>query len=338
MNIKLNFSQFGSIFAVPSIIVDKHIKLAGSAQLKVLLWILRNSQSDFKIEDISKALGIPTADISDALQYWIQTGLLLNTDELIAQGAPIQAEKAEPAQAPKASPPPLERPIPPKPTPGEVAKLVDENPEIAFLLKEAQRLFERPISPAEAQTLIHINQYYGMPTPVILTLIKYTQTIGKANMAYIEKVSYSWCQEGIDTPEKAERKLEQCHLTQKQWYQLVSALSLDKRSPSAREQQYVSHWFDEWNFSTDMIRKAYEQCVDSTGKMSFAYIDKILEKWHKSNIKTLKDAEEQQRKFEESKKQKNNKSKNISFDLDEYERSALYDTPVYKRSDKGGLQ
>ena len=34
---------WSSVFAVPSDVVDKYIKLAGAAQLKVLLWILRNN-------------------------------------------------------------------------------------------------------------------------------------------------------------------------------------------------------------------------------------------------------------------------------------------------------
>ncbi len=339
MNIKLNFSQFGSIFAVPSVVVDKHIKLAGSVQLKVLLWFLRNSQSDIKPEDISKALGIPAADITDALQYWIQNGILLDSDGLEAQGAPQEVEKKEPVKTtePAPPPPPAIRPTPQKPTPAEVAKLVAENPEISFLLNESQLLLERPISPGEAQTLVHIYLYYGMPTPVILTLIKYAQSIGKANMAYIERVSYDWSKEGIDTPEKAERKLEQFQSTQKHWYQLVSAFSLEKRSPSPREQQYVNRWFEEWGFSIDMIRKAYEHCVDNTGKLSFNYMNKVLEKWHKSGIKTPKDVDQQQKQFEESKKKKTT-DKKASYDLDEFKRSMLYDTPVYKRRDKGGIQ
>ena len=90
MDYNINFSAFGSIFAVPSIIVDKHIKLAGSAQLKVLLWVLRNADVDYKIDDISHALGIPAPDISDSLQYWVEVGLMIKSgtpaDEKVAAG------------------------------------------------------------------------------------------------------------------------------------------------------------------------------------------------------------------------------------------------------------
>ena len=52
MSYSVNPSAFKSIFAVPTDIVDKHIRLANEHQLKVLLWILRNSPDnpDIKLD------------------------------------------------------------------------------------------------------------------------------------------------------------------------------------------------------------------------------------------------------------------------------------------------
>ncbi len=44
------------------------------------------------------------------------------------------------------------------------------------------------------------------------------------------------------------------------------------------------------NFTTDMIREAYERCVNATGKLSLHYMNKILERWHKAGITTPKGA------------------------------------------------
>ena len=43
MSYSINLGSWQSIFAVPSDVVDKHLKLAGGAQLKVLLWVLRHA-------------------------------------------------------------------------------------------------------------------------------------------------------------------------------------------------------------------------------------------------------------------------------------------------------
>ena len=43
MSIKINLGAWNSIFAIPTDVVDKHLKLASGISLKVLLYILRHS-------------------------------------------------------------------------------------------------------------------------------------------------------------------------------------------------------------------------------------------------------------------------------------------------------
>ena len=81
MSITINLGNWNSVFAVPSSLVDKHIKLAGALQLKVLLWVLRHAGEPISCEEISKALGATPADTADALQYWTETGLLTDAGD-----------------------------------------------------------------------------------------------------------------------------------------------------------------------------------------------------------------------------------------------------------------
>ena len=76
MSYSVNPSLFKSIFAVPTDIVDKHIRLANEHQLKVLLWILRNSPDNPDLDEMCKALKINMSDAQDYLQYWVLTGVL----------------------------------------------------------------------------------------------------------------------------------------------------------------------------------------------------------------------------------------------------------------------
>ena len=39
MEYSVNFGIWNGVFAVPNVIVDEHIKLAGATQLKVILWM-----------------------------------------------------------------------------------------------------------------------------------------------------------------------------------------------------------------------------------------------------------------------------------------------------------
>ncbi len=70
-----------------------------------------------------------------------------------------------------------------------------------------------------------------------------------------------------------------------------------------------------------MLKAAYERCVDNTGKFSAAYMNRVLESWHKSGILNLEQlAEAEQRK-------KSGQTQNTSYDIDEVERLSFFDLP-----------
>ena len=48
---KINPNSYKSVFVLPTEIADKHLRMAGKAQLKVLLWLFRNSCREFDIGD-----------------------------------------------------------------------------------------------------------------------------------------------------------------------------------------------------------------------------------------------------------------------------------------------
>ena len=47
MSIKLDLGAWNSIFAVPSKVVDEGLKFSDGVKLKILLFVLRNSGSEF---------------------------------------------------------------------------------------------------------------------------------------------------------------------------------------------------------------------------------------------------------------------------------------------------
>ena len=68
------------MFAVPTELVDRHLKLAGAVQLKVLLWTLRHSGEPVDEQVLSQALGIARADAADAMLYWQECGLVAKAE------------------------------------------------------------------------------------------------------------------------------------------------------------------------------------------------------------------------------------------------------------------
>lgn len=199
-----------------------------------------------------------------------------------------------------------------------------ESTEIACLMQSAQEILGRLISGGDSATLLMIHDDFGLPSDVIIMLLQYAVSIGKSSMRYIEKVAINWADEEILTHEKAEEKLAQLSERQKAWRTVEQAVGISHRSPSAREEELCTAWVEQWKFTPDMIQEAYNRSVDSIGKFSASYMNKILERWHKNGIVTTKQAE--QEKMERSASRKPAKNRNLTFDIDEYERTSINDT------------
>ncbi len=293
---QINFNGWDAVFAVPCAVVDRHIKLAGAVQLKVLLWALRHGGQPFSAEDAAAGLNLPAGDVTDAVQYWIAAGIIRPPEE---NAAPVEnaagagaAGHLEPSPAQPAAPPPRRCQ---KPTGIVLAQRISQSEEIACLMQEAQQILGRAISPALSSTLLAAHDDYGLPVEVLLMLLMYVKSIGKTSTQYIDAVARGWAEEEIFTHDAAEKKLHQLSEVAKAWRKIETAIGIDHRSPSAREEQYTDRWIFQWHFSIRMIREAYERCVDATGKMTLGYINKILERWYKNGITTEAQAEQEER-------------------------------------------
>ena len=338
MKYRIDFGRWNSVFAVPSAVVDKHLKLAGGAQLKALLYFLRHADKDISIEDLQGVLGLQKDDALDAVNYWINAGLFNSLDEVLASEKASLEKPAEPAK--KAESVEVKTPaaaksggggrpallLPVKPTTKEVSRRAYESQEISFLLQEAQTRFGRPISPSEASAFVYIHDYLGLDHYVIFMLMEYSKKRGRCNMRYIEKVAVAWADDGINTMELAEKKLADLEAVQTNWTKICRVIGLDKRNPTPNEEKFIVRWLNEWRFSFDMIRLAYNECADSTKKISFSYMNKILERWHNDAVKTPEDLKLQKSLREKNKSRENKKY--TSVDLEEYERMTDVD-PVF---------
>ena len=358
MKFQINPNSYNSIFVVPADVVDRHIKLAGIIQLKALLWLMRRNGEGWEISDMSAALGAAEPDVKDALQYWVEAGILIKYDEnptsksgshaeeiqgisdnydeetkkieVTENSADIAAINAagnivnlsvsrhgnedDSQNGLKAAVKRHRVETVQKPTRDEVARRGAESPESAFLLNEAQKKFGRNINQAEASTLVWLHDYEGLPVAVIIMIIEYIVSEGRGTIKYLEKTAVDWSEKDINTVEKAEKHICAIMSSKKAWGRVERAMSIDHRRPSAKEQQAADRWVNEWGFSQEMLRAAYDQCVDATTKISIPYINKILEKWHKSGIKTVAEA------MEDSNAKKNAVKSQKSYDIEEIER------------------
>ncbi len=340
MSYSVNPSAFKSIFAVPADIVDKHIRLANGDQLKVLLWILRNSPDNPNISEMCAALKMNESDAADYLQYWVLTGILKDDENNCSLPASSTSEVPKPISAtPKtisAAKAEFVTSNPSKPSSSEIAKRIDESPEIGHLFNEAQQKLGKTIGYDGQCTLLLLHDHYGLPAEVLFMMIDYCVSIGKTNYGYLEAVGKDWGNREIDTLDKAAEQISILRKINTVWSQFARSAGIANPRPTVKQSEYLRRWNEEWKFSVDMIILAYEEMANHTGKLSWGYIEKILGNWKNHGYQTPADVEKAAAE-QKSKIPAGNKSDSpstASYDLDEFKEQSLHGDLKYERKNR----
>ena len=326
MGVKISSKVWNSIFAVPTTLVDDHIKMANGQQLKVFLYVLRHNTEGVDIQMISDGTGISGADVKDAMQYWISVGLL-SYDGSFSE--PIASQKIinnAVNNAVKASKEKTVVDLPDViPTHEQVAARVLESPELAALYNEAQLKLGKTIGYDMQAKLLMIYDHYGLPVEVILTIIEYAVSQGKTGMAYIQKVAKDWAEKEIITLEAADEYMKQLQTVNRLWKRFENMFSTDRPRYTDKRATYLKKWNLEHKQSLELIYFACEETINNINKMSFEYMDKMLESWYKDKLKTPMDVMQ----FKKKPKEKV-KTNSTSYDSNMYRERAQ--KPIeYKR-------
>lgn len=341
MQYQINPVSYQSVFAVPADVVDKYLRFAGAAQLKILLWALRNCPGGFDVDAAAQALKLSRMDITDAVQYWVEAGIILRTGEestdVGRQYALAPATGSEPEAVQQKTVQPL---APAKPLSEDIVRRTQEAPEIAFLFRQAQKKLGRTIGYDSQAKLLMMHDQYGLPVEVVLMIVEYCVSRGKGSIHYIEKMAMNWAEREIDTIESAEREIDYLNRTNTVWSSLRALTGQGNPYPTQQQQQFLNEWTQQLGFNVEMIYFAYEKTVDKIGKTSFAYMNKILQSWSQEGLRTRAqveqaDAERRSQAVPPAKSKKVEASGfGISYDLDRFEKKAAK-PPVYHKKSRG---
>ena len=284
----IDFGPWGSIFAVPAAVADRHLKFCSEAQLKVLLLALRQGQSPVDTAGIAGRLGLTETEVDDCLQYWQEA-------QLFTEGGAPQPEKAGPAPAE-----PSKKTVEEGVTtirsrghlsPGEVNALLREDKRFAGLAAELEKARGSVLSPSEREILAYLCGSLELTPEYLLVAAAYCRDRGKKKMSYLEKMVAGWLEEGIDTYEKAEVHIRRLTRQEDDEGRIRRLFGLPERALTAREKACINRWCGEYMTPDALIKLAYDRAVEATGKVSFAYIDKVLAAWAAKGITTVEAAE-----------------------------------------------
>ena len=292
MEYEINPKKINKLTALPSEI-STYINEVSGESLKVLL-IIFSEENNLSSHEIATKLDLTISQVEDSLRFWKSKEIIIITEK---NKVTLSAKKPSASQI----------------SSEELKAARKEDKYINMLFKQSEQLYSRPLKPMERRTLLYIYEFYNLPIDVILMVIDFCIRYNKPPrqiLSICEKMSDN----NITTHERAEKEIQL--LTEKYTIesQVRHCFGIYDRKLSANEKNLINKWFLEYNFRINMIRLAFNRCIDSIGKLSFQYINKILFNWQKENIRTPEDLE----KFENAKsKISKSISKHTSYNLDE---------------------
>ncbi|MDE7363119.1 MAG: DnaD domain protein [Oscillospiraceae bacterium] len=313
MKYSLNAGEWNSVFAVPSSVVDKYIKLAGGSSLKLLLFLLRHGGEEFSEEQLSAELGFrERGEFEDAALFWVQRGII-RFDNGNALEAAAQKLEDTPVPVDKPSTKPRIAVKPVSVSSGEIADRIRSDKEIETLFAEAERLYARPLRNSDNQLIISLVDHHGLTVGVALMLLNYCFKAGKTSSAYIQTVAADWAAEEINTIELANARILSLERQNGIEERLREAMEMNTKL-SAKMKRFIKTWTD-WGFDEQMIMLAYERTIDQIKEWKPEYANKILESWKDEGILSPAAAEQAAQTHKQSVRTAANGSS--SFDMNE---------------------
>ena len=313
-NKSLNFTPVSNIF------IEKYMPAARGEFIKVYLLMLKHNVSGeegVSSSVLAASLNLLESDILNAINYWNDEGVIklipidnmgnynIEFVDLVDDGKNNSKEV-------------------------NLLHALTQN-STKDMLNDIEKLLARPLSPKEMTTYLGWQEDFNFSSELILLLIEYCISRGKSNSRYIEKVAIAWHNQGIKTVDEAQNLIKKAEDKWVKIRHISNYLGIKNPDLMKPQEQMLEKWIVDYDFPIEVIERACDICSQRLNRADFKYIDGILSKWKKNNLKTINDINAKESNYKNSQssrsysqtKQEVNPMKFNNFEAREYDYDSL---------------
>ncbi len=180
------------------------------------------------------------------------------------------------------------------------------NDEFVWTCHVIESYLDRPMKPDETQLISYLYGTLHFSKDLLLYLYEYCISLGKTNNNYIQAVALSWDEQGVTTPEEAEKVSTAYNSA----YNAVSKSLALGRALATVEKKCVDRWQHTWHMDLSVILEACNRTILKIHKADFKYIEGILDRWQKNGVHTLQDVEKADLAYAHNKENSHQTAKN----------------------------
>ena len=265
---------------VENIFINEYMKDAPADFLKVYLMALMFTDlgKEMDEEKFKKSLGIAADDdvVERAWKYWERLGVVRREKGEIVfvslKESLYGRKKSEKQKAPSDV--------------VEASLHILDDSGLKAMFTSIEKIMNRPLNGRETESILGWIDVTGATPEIISYAYKYcVETMKKENVNYVGKVVESWTNKGFRSRAQAEEYLEEMDNRHYMYKRVLRAMGFT-RNATENEKAIMDTWFDDFDFSMDMILEA---CAKTSGisNPNMNYVNTVLMNWNKE--KTGKD-------------------------------------------------
>lgn len=292
---------------IPDVFFTEYLPEAKSEFVKVYFYILflAKYNTEIKINDLSKTLGLDFPIVQDAIKYWEERGLLIKNPNGYSL-ANIQEIELNKLYSPKVSLSP---------------ETIEKNAENQYRAKVMDSInsqfFSGTMSPSWFADINLWFQKYGFDEQVMLALFNYAHENKAFHRNYIQAVAEGWSKEKIKTFNDLDAYFVRREKISKLKKEIAQKLNLS-RNLTSYDEEYIVKWNETYKYDMSIIEIALKKSA-TKNSISFEYIDTLLTDWHEKGLTSVDDVNS----YLNSQKTKTKKTKQVKQLAYEYTQSTF---------------
>ena len=258
-----------------------------------LLYIYVRHTGSQDLEQAARDLCRTMQDIRAAREKLERMGLLPPAGEAAVSSTPAPAQEAKKDES--YLPPADELP---SYTAQEIRRMAEGSPAFREICAEAARVRGKQLSSNELGILAGIYDYLALPPEVVFMLLHYCLEEAQARhpgsrpgWRSIQREAFHWANLELLTLEQAEDYIRRQRDRGSALGRVQELLGLGGRALTGPEKKNINAWLDQ-GFEEAALQLAYERTVYNTGSLKWAYMNKILQRWHEAGLHTAMEIEE----------------------------------------------
>jgi DnaD/phage-associated family protein len=153
----------------------------------------------------------------------------------------------------------------------------------------AEQQLGRPLRHIEQKALVWMHDYNNIGSDIILTVLLYCKSIDKSSVSYAEAIITDWWNDGIRTLSQVTDAINELEHRRSFTGHIQKAFEM-RRNPTPKQQKFIDSW-QSMQIPMELITYAYEKTIEGIDRLSFPYLNSVLQRWMEAGYRTKEDVD-----------------------------------------------